>query len=165
MSADIYRPERDVSDRFIETVTTWIQAFGEVFIVLRYLRAAGAKDYAFARTAEDFRQLLDVLPIGTDVIVFRDPQLPLRGAVDDDFLVAAQSLIPDGAEYMYVTMEPLTSKDIRAFGEMGGTHACMEEDLSLHPGEEIAIGICPRFIEDDHEAMISASIGGIDGPR
>ena len=165
MSADIYRPERDVSDQYIETVTKWIQSSGDVFIVMRYLRAAGAKDYAFARTADDFRQLLDVLPVGTDVIVFRDPQLPLRGVVDDDFLVAAQSLIPDGDAYLFVRMDPLSTGDIRAFGEMGGSHAELNDDLQYHPGKEVAIGPCPRFIEADHEAMISASIGGIDGPR
>ena len=165
MAADKYRPERDISDRYMNTVAAWIEEFGEVLVIMRYLRAAGAKDYALARTEDEFRRLIDVVPVGTDIIVFRDLQLPLRGVVNDDFIGSAQSLIRNGDEYLYVKLEPLTSDDIRAFGEMGDTHTCMDEDLREHIGDEVAIGLCPPFIGPDNEAMISASKGGIDGPR
>lgn len=165
MVADTYRPERDISDGYLNTVATWIRESGEVLVILRYLRAAGAKDYGFARTEGEFRRLIDVVPDGTDIIVFRDPQLPLRGVVNDDFISSAQSQIHNGEEYLYVKLEPLTPDDIRAFGEMGDTHNCMDEDLREHMGDKVAIGLCPPFIEPDNDAMISASKGGIDGPR
>jgi hypothetical protein len=165
MVADTYSPERDISDRFLQIVATWIRESGEVLVILRYLRAAGAKDYGFVRTEDEFHGLIDILPVGTDIIVFRNQQLPLRGAVTDDFIASAKSLINDGDEYLYVKMQPLMDDDIRAFGEMGDTHNCMDEDLREHMGEEVAIGHCPPFIDPDNEAMISASKGGIDGPR
>jgi hypothetical protein len=165
MVTDTYTPERDISDSFIETVMTWIRESGEVLVIMRYLRAAGAKDYGFARTEGDFLGLLDVLPVGTDIIVFRDKQLPLRGAVNEGFIDSAKSAISDGEEYLYVKMQTLTPDDIRAFGEMGDTHNCMDEDLREHVGDEVAIGHCPPFIDPDNESMVSASKGGVDGPR
>lgn len=165
MAANTYDPERDISEQYLEMVTSWIQESGEVLVIMRYLNAAGATDYAFARTTDDFRKLLDALPVGTDTIVFRDRQLPLRGAVNDDFIDSVKSLIRDGDEYLYVKGQTLTPGDIRSFGEMGDTHNCMEEDLREHIGDEVAIGHCPSFIDPDNEAMISASTGGIDGPR
>jgi hypothetical protein len=135
---------------------------------MRYLRAGGAKDYAFIKSAADFAALVACVPDGTDIIVFRDPQLPLRGKVTPDFLARAMDHVSDGEEYMFVRMAPqsyLPADDLRRFGEMGNTHAELARDWDDESGEEIAFGICPRFIEADHDRMISASKGGIDGAR
>jgi len=104
MAADTYRSERDISDQYVQTVATWIRDSGEVLIIIRYLRAAGAKDYDFARTEDEFRGVIDTLN-------------------------------------------------------------CMDEGLRENLGTEVAIGHCPPFNDPDNEAMISASKGGIDGPR
>ena len=47
---DRYDPERDVTPEFVERVAAWIARSGEVLVVLRYLRAAGSKDFALCRT-------------------------------------------------------------------------------------------------------------------
>jgi hypothetical protein len=39
------------------------------------------------------------------------------------------------------------------------------EDLMEEMGEQVAFGACPDFIHADNNRMISASKGGIDGPR
>jgi len=48
---------------------------------------------------------------------------------------------------------------------MGDSHATLIEDLTDIMGQPVAVGLGPRFIETDNDAMISASKGGIDGPR
>ena len=162
---DRYVAERDISSDFCRTVESWIDQQGEVFVVLRYLRAAGAKDYAFVRSAAEFKALIHVCPIGTDIEVFREPQLPTQGMVTSEFISRLSTEVPDWGEYLYVVLEPRGPDDPRLFGEMGGTADELAEDLSHQGGKLIAIGPCPPFNDPDNEAMISRSKGGIDGPR
>jgi hypothetical protein len=165
-----YKPERDVTPAFLETVGQWIEASpdSEVFVVLRYLRAAGAKDYSFIRSRADFSSLIASVPDGTDIVVFRNLQLPLRGHVTPQFITRAMAQVPDGEEYMFVRMVPQSHQpagDLRRFGEMGDSHVELARDWEDETGEEVAFGPCPRFIDADHDRMISASKGGIDGAR
>ena len=164
-AGDKYSPEREVTAKFLETVGGWLDSTSEVFVVLRYLRAAGAKDYAFIKTRGEFAALIASVPNGTDIIVFRDPQLPLRDRVTPEFIARAKAHVAEGVEYMFVRMRPDKAGDLRLFGEMGDTHATLAEDLGEELGEEVAFGACPRFIDPDNDRMISASKGGIDGPR
>lgn len=164
-TGDKYSAEREVTPRFLETVGQWTDSSSEVFVVLRYLRAAGAKDYAFVKTRAEFSALVDSVAEGTDIIAFRDPQLQLRGRVTAEFIARAKALVSEGDEYMFVRMKPERAGDLKLFGEMGDTHATLAEDLGEEAGEEVAFGPCPRFIDPDNERMVSASKGGIDGPR
>ena len=165
MVTDRYDPERDITPRFLETVTAWIEASSELFVVLRYLRAAGAKDYAFIHSSLELRQLIGVCPIRTDIIVFRDRQLPIRGIVTEKLIAESQHLIPDGAEYLCVCTAPESPGDPRLSGDMGDTHSTLIEDLWDIYESPVAVGLCPPFIGADNDGMISASKGGIDGPR
>lgn len=162
---DTYRPERDVSDEYRNTVSAWLRNAGELLVVLRYLRAAGAKDYALIRSDSEFDRLIHVCPVGTDIIVFRDPQLPVRGTVDAAFIDNAAAQIKEWGEYLFVVQKTNPIDDPRLIGEMGDTTSSLNEDLREHMGENVAIGACPNFIAEDNESMISRSKGGIDGPR
>lgn len=161
----IYNPERDATPQYRATVRSWIDASQEVFVVMRYLRGGGAKDYALIKNEAEFEHLLELLPEGTDTIVFRKSQLPCRGLVTDQFIEDAKQTILDGAEYLFIRMDPETPGDPRLCGEMGGSHRELEDDLTEERGKRVALGNCPPFVGDDNEDMISASIGGIDGPR
>jgi hypothetical protein len=162
---DSYRPERDVSPKFLDTVSQWIEAAGEVFVMLRYLRAGGAKGYAFIHSPNEFQRLVEACSTGTDIIVFRDRQLPLRGQVDDDFIARARTLIPAGAAYMGVRLAPRTLDDPRLDGFFDDSMPELESELEASRGEALAFGPLPPFLDADNEAMISAAKGGIDGPR
>src|SRR5919109_648780 len=142
-------PEREVTPKFLETVGQWIDSSSEIFVVLRYLRAAGAKDFAFIKTRAEFAALAEAVPVETDIIAFRDPQLPLRGKVTAEFIARAKSHVADGDEYMFVRIAPDKLGDVRLFGAMGDTHATLGEDLSEEIGEVVAFGACPRFIDPD----------------
>ena len=165
MMTDQYDTERDITPHFLQTVFSWLAMSSELFVVMRYLHAAGAKDYAFIHTESEFHQLIDACPKGTDIIVFRDRQLPIRGTVTAKLIAATKSLIPDGAEYLVVCTLPEKQGDVRLSGDMGDTHVALIEDLSSIDGKPVAIGSCPPFIEPDNDAMISAAKGGIDGSR
>lgn len=165
MTTDIYNPERDITPAYLAKVDAWIAASGEVLVIMRYLRAAGSKDYALVSTSQDFRVLTDACGDGTDIIVFRDPQLPLRGKVDAEFIGHAKALVPDGHEYLYMRTTPEEEGDPRCWGEMGDAHGCLAEDLGGNVGVYVAFGPCPNFSQPDNDVIISASKGGIDGPR
>ena len=162
---DRYRPERDISPRFLDQVAGWIAQGGEVLVVLRYLRAAGSKDFAFCHTRSEFELLVDTVGIGTDIVVFREPQLPLRGIVDQQFLEAACQAIPDGSEYLLVSKEVKGDRQVCHFVDIGECHTELRESLNELFGTAAAIGLCPSFCVADHEGLISAAKGGIDGPR
>lgn len=165
MVSDKYDPERDITPRFLQAVTTWLAASDELFVVLRYLRAAGARDYAFIHNEAEFRQLIVGCTTGTDIIVFRDRQLPIRGTVTPELIAETKSHISDGVEYLVVCLSPEKPNDLLLSGNMGDSHATLIEDLSEMDGKRVALGLCPRFADADNDAMISASKGGIDGPR
>jgi hypothetical protein len=162
---DRYNPARDVTSAFLERVSEWIQRSGEVLVILRYLRAAGAKDFALCRTRGDFERLVESVPTGTDIEVFRDPQLPLRGTVDEALIASALIAIPYGEEYLLVTTEVRPGSNISRFGDIGCSHADLRESLEELMGADVALGACPAYCVPDHEGLISAAKGGIDGPR
>jgi hypothetical protein len=162
---DRYDPARDVTSIFLDRVAGWIQQSGEVLVVLRYLRAAGAKDFALCRTTADFELLVDSMPTGTDIEVFRDPQVPIRGIVDEAFIASALRAIPDGQEYLVVTLETRPGSTISSASEMGCSHRELHESLEELMGTAVALGVCPDYCVPDHEGLVSAAKGGIDGPR
>lgn len=165
MPTTSYSRDRDFTPEYLSTVSRWIEAAGEVLVVMRYLGMAGAKDFAFIRTPDEFQSLVAKLPSGTDTIVFRKPQLPLRGLVDDRLIETARELFPDGVESLLVHRVPETPEDLRLEGSMYGETAELIERLQDLNGQEIALGPVPPFLENDNDDMISASKDGIDGAR
>lgn len=161
----LHDPRRDVTSNYLSTVDQWVASSGEVLVILRYLGMAGAKDYVFVRSSPAFRQVVESAPTGTDIIVFKEQQLPLRGCVDDELVGIALNLVPDGTEYLVVNLVPYIEGGQRLSGRMGDSHRNLLEDLVDSEGRLIAFGPLPPFIEADNEFMISASKGGIDGAR
>jgi hypothetical protein len=160
-----YVPSRDVTSTYLSTVDQWIESSEEVLVVMRYLGMAGAKDYAFIRSSVVFRQLVDSVPIGTDIVVFKEHYLPLRGEVSDDLIQAALVLVPNGSEYLCVDLVPSANAEQRLSGRLGDTHLDLLEVLNNLKGHSVAFGRVPPLCEADNEFIVSASKGGIDGPR
>ena len=160
-----YNPEREVTHAFVGRVAGWIETAGEVLVVLRYLAAAGSKDFAFCRSRRDLEAIVAWAAVGTDVVVLRDARLPLRGVVTEAFIAAAQREVPPGQEYLILTEEKAADAPVSAFSAFDDDR----EDLVLYlrrlAGRTVAFGKCPDFLAADHEGLISASKGGIDGPR
>lgn len=160
-----YDPARDVTPAFMERVAGWIRQSGEVLVVLRYLGMAGAKDFALCCDRDEFAALVEAAPTGTDIMVFRDQHLPLRGVVDEAFIASALAMIPNGQEYLWITAEVKPGSRISCWGGMGDTHLELRESLEELTGTIVAFGACPDISVADHEGLASAAKGGIDGPR
>jgi hypothetical protein len=167
MKSYVYDPARDISSSFLNQVAATIAETGEVFVILRYVAAGGAKDYAFCRRYAEFQSLVEATAIGTDIEVFMKPQLPLRGVVTDTFISEVLTCIPEGAEYMLVSLECRSGSSLSVFGSMGDAHEELTTDLRVMMGTAtaVAVGSGPHFNAPDSNELISASKGGIDGPR
>ena len=164
-AGDRYDPARDVTPAFLDRVATWIEATGEVLVVLRYLRAAGAKDFALCRTRQEFESLVSSARRGTDICVFRDRQLPLRGVVDEAFVELALRSIADEDDFILLTTEVRPGPWISLSGDIGLSHAELRESLAELMGADVALGRWPDYLCDDHDGLVSAAKDGIDGPR
>ena len=160
-----YNPERDFTPQFKARVADWLAASGEVLVVLRYLYGGGNRNYLFCRSSEDFERLIDSLPEGTDTIVFQHPQLPIRGISSETFIEHCLTQIPDGTEYMIALLDCPLPLGRSATSYDDNSHGSLRENLEAFHGKSVAVGLCPNFIGPDCDTMISASKGGIDGPR
>jgi hypothetical protein len=160
-----YNPEREITPQFVARVTEWIAATGEVLVILRYLYGAGSRDYLFCRSSEDLHTLIDSLPEGADTIVFQHPQLPIRGISSDSFIDHCLTQIPAGSEYMIARLDSPLPPDRSVSGFDDDSHGDLRGHLEVFHGQAVAVGRCPNFIGPDCDTMISASKGGIDGPR
>ena len=110
---------------------------------------------------------MELVPVGTDIIAFRAKQLPMRGTCTESLINRALVEIAEGVEFLIVRASPAAPEDPRLWGEMGDTHGDLRETLQDEDvfGREVALGACPPFIDADNQDMVSASKGGIDGPR
>lgn len=160
-----FDPSREISSAFIARVCEWISTSGEVFVVLRHLRSGGQRDYVFCRSETEFRDLVETLPVGTDTVVFQFPQLPLRGLCAQLLIDRALAEIPEGVEYLVARLDRPIQGDTQCTGWLGESHADLADELGCVLGEVVAVGPCPAFSGPDSDVMISASKGGIDGPR
>ncbi len=136
-----------------------------MLVILRYLRLAGVKGFALCHTAVEFESLIESLPVGTDIEVFRDRQLPLRGRVDQEFIASTLGAIANDQEYLVITKATRPDSRISDWGRTGCSHDDLREDLAEVMGREVAVGLCPHYSVPDHEGLVSAAKGGIDGPR
>ena len=160
-----YAPERDISPQFVSQVSQWIWESGEVLVILRYLASAGAKDFVFCRSPEEFASLVESVATGTDIIVLKENQLPIRGICTASFIENVLGELARHEECLAVSLETREPRHLKPSGYMSDSPEYLKEILEDMLGEEVAVGPCPNFNVDDHETMISASKGGVDGPR
>jgi hypothetical protein len=144
--------------KFLGTLEAWLRSQPEVLLLIRHSAAAGAKDFELFSSFHDLSERIRRLPPSTSVIAFRQPQLPLRGVVDDDFIAKCLSSIPDGLEYLVVE----TTR--RAYGrkswfhhDAGVSHAELRDDLEESRGTGVAVGLYPPWQEDTDD-VISAVV-------
>ena len=145
-------------ERFLATLEEWLRSSHEILVLIRYSHAAGSKAFEFFSTSEVLTQRLRGLPQRTCIIAFRQPQLPLRGMVDDTFIATCLSRISHGSEFLVVEMSR------RAYGSAswfhhgaGESHAALREELESLRGNAVAVGLYPPWIEDTQD-VISAVV-------
>ena len=148
-----------ISDpKFLDTVESWFRSQPEILALIRYSHAAGNREFELFSSFRDFAERLRQLPHLACVIAFRQPQLPLRGVVDDSFIARCLQSIPDGSEYV------VTETVRRVYGRMswfhygsGQSHAELRDDLEECRGAPVAAGLYPPWLHDT-EDVISAVV-------
>jgi hypothetical protein len=85
-----------------------IQAHGEVLVLIRWPDAGGSKSFELFREMSAFMGRLAPLPERTSVIVFTQPQLPIRGMVDDELIRRAVEHISASTEYLIAGRDLVT---------------------------------------------------------
>jgi hypothetical protein len=131
---------------FRDRVISYFNTTFEILILVRYSRAAGAKDFRLFSSVAAVESLLNPLPVSTSVTVFKDPGLSHRGIVDELFVVQCLASIAEGAEYLVLDIE---SNDFRA----GETHDELRADLKECLGHLVAVGPYPPFCLDSDEII------------
>lgn len=153
------------SQRFLETVASWIAKYGEVLVLIRLHGGGGNRSFEFFASYKRFTQRLSALPPRASVIVFKEQQLPLRGLVDEDFVIAAMNSIPDGSRWLVVGLTETTAGSQSWFHQTSG-FSSNELDNELRDtycwGQQVAVGIEPD-INQVSDGMISGFVPDDDG--
>jgi hypothetical protein len=149
--------------KFLGTLESWFQSQPEILALIRIRCGAGAKDFEFFPSYEALKNRIRELSPGTCITVFKQPQLPLRGVVDDNFIAKCLSNIPDGSEYLIVETK-LTIAGRASWFHYGSdvSHATLREDLEESRGIPVAVGLYPPALDDTND-VIHAIVPDEDG--
>src|SRR5580698_8613083 len=144
--------------KFLGTAKSWFHSQPEILVLIRYWHAAGNKDFEFFCSFQEFSQRLAELPPLACVIVFRQPQLPIRGVVNDAFIARCLQSIPDGSEYLVTETVQRVIGHVSWFHHAEAeSHAELREDLEDCRGAPVAVGLDPPWLHDT-EDVISAVV-------
>src|SRR5205807_5601318 len=99
---------------------------------------------SFQALSERMREL----PPGACIIAFREPQLPLRGVVDESFVTKCLEHIPDGSEYLLAeTVRRVYGRHSFFHCGSGESHAelvMILRNRADRQGQWDVIPLCPR---------------------
>ena len=148
---------------FLSELGAWFNARPEILVLIRYPYAAGSTDFEFFTSLQQLVDRIRGLEPRTSIIAFRQPLLPLRGIVDDDFIAKCMTAIPETAEYLVVeTVRRTYGKRSWFFHGEGVSHTQLREELEECRGAPVAVGVCPEWIHDSDD-VISAIVPDEDG--
>jgi hypothetical protein len=132
-------------------------------VLIRYSRAAGNKSFEFFTSFALAEERLRQLAPETNIIVFRKPQLTIRGIVDDEFIGSGLKGIADGTEFLVVETVRTTAGRASWFhDEAGESHNELREALKDSRGRQVAVGEYPKWLKDGPD-VISGYIPDRDG--
>jgi hypothetical protein len=127
----------------IATIQEWIRATSEVFVELYYPHSSGSGTYYFVSSFSQFSEMTEEARSGAIFLVLRQPQFPIRGAVNDSFIEKTLEAIPDGERYAIVeaAFYPKATSSQRD----GHTHAELKKDLEDCRGMAVCVGKEPSL--------------------
>lgn len=148
---------------FLKTLENWLAGQSEIMILVRNSRVAGNKSFEFFTSFAALRERLSRLKAETSVTVFRKPQLPLRGRVDDEFIGKCLGLIPAGSEFLVLETDPrMATQQWLLHHEAGESPDELQQVLDGLRGRLVAVGEYPPWLKDSPD-VISAYVPNQDG--
>jgi hypothetical protein len=140
--------------KFLSTLELWTSQQPEVLVLIRYSRAAGSKSFEFFSSFRNLAQRLLELPPATNIIAYKQPQLPLRGVVDDAFIERCINTIPDATEFLVVeTIPTRVGKASWFHDEAGESHQELRAALEDSRGKPVAVGTYPPWGNGDSDVI------------
>jgi hypothetical protein len=134
--------ESALDPKFLDIVRHWIEQDGEVYVMYWFIRAGGLKNYYLFTSYDQFLSTLMSPMPGTlfAVDVFRHPQFPVRGWVDDEFIKRALSEVEAGKEWLLIGFDDEIRK-----GQIIGVvrddhHQALIDELHDYLGKYVIIG-------------------------
>ena len=148
---------------FLGTLERWFSSLPEMLVLIRYSRAAGRKDFEFFSSFGALSTRIHQLPPSTSITAFKQPQLPLRGVVDEGFIATCLSRVPYGSEFLVLETEHRAyGKNLWFHWEAGETHRELLEALEGSRGAPVAVGPYPPWLGDTDD-VVSAIVPDEDG--
>jgi hypothetical protein len=131
-----------IHDTFvIEQVVSWLAASGEVLVELYDPRSAGGGFWYLITSLADFNDMAAKARSKARFSVFRQPQFPTRGIVDDSFIAHALDATPDGTWYAIVPLEFYPA--LLGYLGNGNSHAELKAELEECRGQFVCLGKDP----------------------
>lgn len=157
-------PRSTLDPAFQATVEKWLREQAEILVVILWPNAGGARSYEFFKDPGAFALRLQALQPRTSVIVLKEPQLPVRGSVDESLIRRAIEAVPEGAEYLIAGLDVVTDGSGSWFpNKAGDVREEFVQDLrDWRPHVRVAVGLHPTWWED-REGVISAYVPDADG--
>lgn len=126
--------------RFLKSLEDWLHGQSEVMILVRYSRVAGNKSFESYTSFAALTKRLAQLKADTSVTVFRKPQLPLRGYVDEEFIGKCLSFIPARSEFLVQETDPRMATQQWLYRyEAGESHDELRQVLDGLRGRLVAV--------------------------
>jgi hypothetical protein len=131
----------------------WFHEQPEILVRTR-VPCSGNEEFEFFSSFRALaNRMRESLP-GTWFTIFEQPQLPLRGVVDDDFIARCLKSIPNGAEYLIVeTVRRVAGKRSWFHDASGDTYATLPDDLDGSRGVSVAVGLYPPCLEERDDVI------------
>ena len=152
---------RELDERWIAKVLSWLGEIGEVFVYVRYLFNSPTMKFALVTSEHDLRGLVEISPEGTELTACKGAWLPIRGVVGAELLARVHDGLPARTDCVCVFTQVASPEHPILTGDSWCCVSEMSAELREHEGERVAIGV---FADGERET-ISAAIGGLDGPR
>lgn len=140
--------------KFLSKLQRWFRTREEVLLMIRHPYSAGSKDFELHGNYKALKTRLRSLKPSTWVIIFRQPQLPVRGVVDATLVKKCLECVGDGTEYLISERVP------RTFGRStwyqwctGCSHTKMRDDLDKLHGHEVAMGAFPPWVKETKDVI------------
>jgi len=147
----------------LRTIENWCKVETEVLALIRFRCGAGSREYRLFSSYPSLLAMIKDAPAGACITVFRAPNLPLRGVMDEEFIKKCLAVVPEGAEYlMFETVPTVAGKHSWYHYGSGESLAELKDYLEQSTGLPVVVGYHPSMSAGPDEA-IDGVVPDIDG--